>query len=213
MKTLGWWLCHQDPDRTISFGDFSMPLCIRCTGLFLFMGVVMWAGTLAPAPRHGARALILPALAALTGSGILLAQWLGAQLGFWHSNLVSRLLTGFASGAGLGWLIQTAFSLRFAARAGARRSNPRAWAAVLSFVLVSAGSLVLLLVSPPWPVVGGLLGAGSLAGFFTASAWCMAIILSYAIRDSDDRPRITIIAPIVAICLVVQALAMAFVRI
>jgi uncharacterized membrane protein len=32
---IGYAICHQLPDRTIHFGDTPLPLCARCTGIYL----------------------------------------------------------------------------------------------------------------------------------------------------------------------------------
>ena len=108
---LGWWICHQDPDRSLRLGEMLLPMCARCTGIYLFLGICLWAGLLAGRPT-GIRSLAVPAAAAAAGCGVLLVQWLGAQMGLWTSTPLNRILTGLLCGAGIGWLLHTAMGLR-----------------------------------------------------------------------------------------------------
>lgn len=214
LMTLGYWLCHQDPGRSLYFGTNPMPLCIRCTGLYLFMGLATWWGLLFP-PSKGMRRLVVGVLAAAMGCGLLFAQWLGAQMGFWHSNVTNRLLTGMAAGIGLGWLLHEAFSLSLRNANDKERTSRSSWrmlAAPLGFVLSCALCLYVLFSLPPWPWLGTLMGASSLGGFFTASGWGYAVVLGYLIRNEQGRPRTTVIAAVTASVIVIQAILMALVR-
>ena len=53
----------------------------------------------------------------------------------------------------------------------------------------------------------------SLAGWFTSTAWGLAIVLSYVIKDEEGRPRKPPIAAIVGGAMVIESLLMVFVRI
>lgn len=206
LMALGWWICHQDPERTLALGGATMPLCARCTAIYLFLGLALAAGLVAGRPR-ARNALLHASIGAGAGAAILLAQWLGAQAGLWISNSASRIASGLACGAGLGWLLATAFGLRFM-----QRARPAA-AALASFVAPALACLVLLLAAPHWPSAAHALGIGSLGGFFLAAAWVQAIVLSYVVRRPDGSPRGLLVAAIVAAALVIEAVAMSLVRI
>ncbi len=203
---LGWWICHQDPARSLSLGGATLPLCARCTGIYLFLGLCLWTGLLAGRPS-GMRSLAIPAAAAAAGCAALLGQWLGAQMGLWTSTPLSRILTGLACGSGIGWLVHTAFGLRLL------RCQPRPWLAAAAFGVGSGGFLAILLVAPPWPVAAHVAGAASLAGFFSAGAWIQAILLSFVLTDRDGVPRRLPIAFIVIPAIILEAAAMSVIRI
>lgn len=203
---LGWWICHQDPARSLDLGGTTLPMCARCTGIYLFLGLCLWAGLLAGRPS-GVLSLAVPAATAAAGSVALLVQWMGAQAGLWTSTDTNRILTGLACGAGIGWLVHTAFGLRLLA--GRRRR----WPAVLLFGGASGSALLVLFMAPPWPVASLAIGAASLAGFFSAAAWIQAILLSFVLTDGKGEPRRLAIAAIVIPAIILEAIAMSIIRI
>jgi len=87
--------CHGIPDRCLSLGGRRMPICARCTGIYLgYLALVVFAarfwqtGTL-PAPLP-LLALHLP----------LLLDGLTQAAGWRQSNNALRLLTGVLAGVG-----------------------------------------------------------------------------------------------------------------
>jgi uncharacterized membrane protein len=209
LMDLGWWLCHQDPDRTMTFGGVVLPLCVRCTGLYLFMGLVLWCGLLAPPPGRWRRALALSATAAVLGCCVLFAQWTGAQLGWWLSNLANRLLTGMAAGAGIGWLLHAAATERL--RSSSRRQ--KSFLPFLSLLALSfAVALALLLARPPWPAAGWTLALASLAGFYSSVGWGLAVVLSFIVTGDRGRPRTGAVAGLAAAGALALAVVLSVVR-
>jgi uncharacterized membrane protein len=203
---LGWWICHQDPDRSLSLGGVVLPLCARCTGIYLFLGLCLWWGLLAGRPA-GVKSLVIPAAAAVAGCAALLGQWTAAQLGLWPSTSLNRLLTGLACGAGIGWLLHTALGLRLLV---GKRSP---WPAAIACGAASTAALLVLLLRPPWPVAAHLTGAVSLAGFFSASGWIQAILLSFVITDREGQPRRWLVAAVATAAVILEAVAMSLIRI
>lgn len=203
---LGWWICHQDPVRTLSLGESTMPLCARCTAIYHFTGIALLAGLVAgrPASRW---ALPAAAGAAVAGVAIVLGQWLGSQAGLWASNFTNRILSGLACGGGLGWLLHTALGLRLVRR----RGSP--WLGALLFAAGAGASLAIMLAAPPWSVAAHVIGIGSLAGFLAAAAWGQAILLTYVFRTPGDEPRRALITATVAVAVAFEAVAMSLVRI
>ncbi len=206
-RTLGYWVCHQDPVRSMDLGGEVLPICARCTPLYVYLGLALWAGLLAGRPR--ARAWpVLPASAAALGCVVILVQWGGAQAGLWQSTAIARTLTGMAAGAGLGWLIHCAAASRFAA------DRPRsAWLPAAAFLAPAAAVAALLFLRPSWPVAAGIVGWASILGFLSASAWIAATILSYVIVDPSRRPRSRPILLVVAAGMACEILFLAMVRV
>ncbi len=215
LMALGWWVCHQDPARTISFGHVAMPLCIRCTGLYLSMGLVMWSGLMLPSPRRAVLGVSLAAIAALSGSGLLMLQWILAQLHVWPSTATNRLLTGYLAGTGLGLLLHVALSIRLKRPfekkpAGSARTRVVGW---MVMALSWFGSLVLLLLHPSCGAMGWILGGLSLAGFYSASGWGIAVILSYVMVDEENRPRRPLIVALALLASILEAAVLSVTRI
>jgi uncharacterized membrane protein len=206
LMALGWWVCHQDPARSIFFGQAVTPLCARCTSIYLFLGLALWAGLVAGRPRDGA-GLLLAVVAAAVGSAITLAQWMGAQAGLWESTPLNRILTGMPCGAGLGVLLHAGMSLRLRSRSG------RPCAARVVFALASAAVLALLVLQPPWPAVSFVLGALSLAGFFSSSAWIHAILLSFIFRRREGTPHVPAVWAVTGAAVLLEAVLMSVIRI
>ena len=101
-------ICHQMADHSLHFQGQALPLCARCTGLFVAFALSMLWYRLAGRSRHGG----MPRGGALATSALLLAVWaldgansLGHMLsgGGWlyaPSNAL-RLITGLAAGVAL----------------------------------------------------------------------------------------------------------------
>jgi len=77
------WICHQRPDRCWRLADHSLPVCVRCLGLY--------AGALAGAAAgwRFSRPLLLGS-AALAG-----ADWLAEAGGWLAPPSATRFLCGF----------------------------------------------------------------------------------------------------------------------
>ena len=104
-------ICHQLADHSLHFEGQALPLCARCTGLFVAFALTMLWYWLARRSRHAG----MPRGAVLAASVLLLAVWaldgvnsLGQMLsgGAWlyaPSNAM-RLITGLAAGVALATL-------------------------------------------------------------------------------------------------------------
>ncbi|MDO4530846.1 MAG: DUF2085 domain-containing protein [Bacillota bacterium] len=94
LSRFGAAVCHRMAERSLYFDGMQMPLCARCTGIYLgaFFAFffLFWKGR-----KEGNRPFSLPQ-ALLTAAAILpvAADGLGSYLGFWQSSAFLRLLTG-----------------------------------------------------------------------------------------------------------------------
>jgi len=93
-------VCHQQPERSFHLGGVRMPVCARCTGLYIAGAAGLLAGWLGGArePRR-ARALFVASLLPVALS--VAVEWAGLAA---PSNGV-RAATGLPAGAVAGWLI------------------------------------------------------------------------------------------------------------
>jgi uncharacterized membrane protein len=93
-------VCHQRPDRSFRAGAVPLPVCARCTGLYLAAALgacAAWAG----ARRQAPRAAGLLALASLPTVLTLVLEWSGAAA---LSN-GARSAAAVPLGAAAAWLV------------------------------------------------------------------------------------------------------------
>ena len=111
-RILGYTVCHQLPEHSLSMAGQQLPLCARCTGLYIgflvgLLGMAIQgklrASQLPPSTVTG---LLLAAFAAMAADGFnsLLGFLSDAPPPYEPSNLL-RLITGTAAGASLALLL------------------------------------------------------------------------------------------------------------
>ena len=84
--------CHQRPERSLFFRGRQMPLCARCTGV--------WIGYAAAAVLF-ACGLRLPLWACFCCAGAMLLDWSVQRLGWRESTNARRVITGILGGIGV----------------------------------------------------------------------------------------------------------------
>lgn len=112
---VGSAVCHQRPERSFHVGGLRLPVCGRCTGLYLSgaAGVLAGLAWAAGSRRRGRRR---PAgdwrpwlLAAAVPTGVtLLAEWAG----WWVPSNAARALAAVPLGAVAGGLVAVGLSFR-----------------------------------------------------------------------------------------------------
>lgn len=165
---LGYAVCHRIVERSFHVHERPLPLCARCTGIYL--GV--WTGLGVFAARGRLRAARLPRArllaAMLLGVGLYGLDGLNSYLSIFarytppyepHNTL--RLLTGTTFGLALITIVWPVFnSLLW--RAPQDAAPVRSWGELIALyaLAMGAGALVLL----GWPPLRAALGAISAAG-------------------------------------------------
>jgi uncharacterized membrane protein len=98
LSFLGGGLCHQEVERTFSIESLNMPVCSRCTGIYLGIFLSLLALILIERKIKGE----FPSLKiVLISVGVFLIMGLDvvlSTLGFIKSNNIIRMVTGFMSG-------------------------------------------------------------------------------------------------------------------
>ncbi len=117
---LGYGVCHQIPDRTIHLAGQALPLCARCSGIYL--GAVLGFVTILLLGRTRHSALPpTPVLAVLLGFVALMGvDGLNSYLTFfpglphlYEPQNVLRLTTGMLHGLALSFIVYPVFSYTF----------------------------------------------------------------------------------------------------
>ncbi len=92
--------CHRDPARSLVLGGAVLPVCTRCLGIYLGVGL----GALALRPRLGVWALrIWVILAALLMLGDVLSELYGLRPAWAPLRMASGLLLAYPVGSALVW--------------------------------------------------------------------------------------------------------------
>jgi uncharacterized membrane protein len=149
----GYAVCHRIPERSFLIADRQLPLCARCSGLYLGAG----AGLVALAALGGPRAGRFPARPYALVLGLFMLAWAGdgfnsflALLDLPHlyepSNLL-RLITGSLAGIAISAVLLPALNITLwrapdDARAVARPAD-------LLWLLVAAAGVVLVVLFAP----------------------------------------------------------------
>lgn len=102
---MGSLVCHQLTERSFRVDGEWMPVCARCTGVYLGFLVGALPGLAGralgrPTPAGAGLAVVAWGLI-----GVLLVQAVGERWGFWSSGNGVRVLLGLLGGAGIGTLL------------------------------------------------------------------------------------------------------------
>ncbi len=198
IRQLGFALCHQLPERSISFGGRSMPVCARDAGLLAGFFLVLLI--LALPGRRGAawpRKAVLVACG--LGIGWLAFDGLSSYVGVRETSNVLRFLSGLAGGAGLAVPLAVLFNRYVLGESRERSIFTRLRAGAIATVLVALCLLFLL-----HPVVlfqpAQVLLALCIMGTFLA----LNLILVYSLREWASGPllaRLAVLPSVLAVLL------------
>ena len=99
LQRMGSAVCHQMAERSFLFHGMQMPLCARCTGIYI--GVFFAFCFFFWKKRMEAGKPLSLQQAVVTGAAILPVglDGVGSYLGFWESSQLMRVLTGSLVGA------------------------------------------------------------------------------------------------------------------
>jgi len=110
---LGFSVCHQLPERTLLLGSILMPVCSRCSGIyigFLFTIVFLFISFRKKESDLPPVYVIIIAIVFILSAvvdGIL------SYLGYYETNNIIRLATGYMFGAGISIIIYPVFVFQY----------------------------------------------------------------------------------------------------
>lgn len=96
--------CHQRSNRSLFLNDNQLPLCIRCSGIFLGIPLgclisLLWVIPIGPTLHRKVIIVLVIGLVPIVVDGG------GQSLGFWESIPINRILTGILAGAAGGLIL------------------------------------------------------------------------------------------------------------
>ena len=159
MERMGSAVCHQMAERSFIFEGMQMPLCARCTGIYIGAFFAFCFFFLKKRIDNGKAFSI--GQAALTGCAILPIgiDGVGSYLGFWESSQWMRVLSGSLAG-----VIVPGFLLMAVNYDPQKRNEKPIYektSELLFLMAIAVGFGMLLYAGVP---VGGIAGAVSVLG-------------------------------------------------
>ena len=99
LERMGSAVCHQMAERSLLFNGMQMPLCARCTGIYIGAFFAFCFFFLKKRMQAGNSFTMIQAI--LTGLAILPVgiDGVGSYLGFWESSQLMRMFSGSLVGA------------------------------------------------------------------------------------------------------------------
>ena len=94
----GGGLCHQRIDRSFNSGTFNMPVCSRCTGIYLGIFLSLLALILIERRVKGEFPSLKIVLVSVGAFLLMGLEVVSSTLGFIQSNNIIRMTTGFLMG-------------------------------------------------------------------------------------------------------------------
>jgi len=110
LEYIGSLVCHQAPDRTIQMGGKFLPLCSRCTGIYLgfLLGIlyqfILWKTKVRELPCQKISIVSVSLL------GLLIIDSLGSYFKLWSLSNSQRLVLGLLGGSSISLFLFPAFN-------------------------------------------------------------------------------------------------------
>jgi uncharacterized membrane protein len=207
MHWLGFGLCHQLADRSLSAGGVQLPVCARDTGIYI--GFMVSLLVIALLDRGGRRRD--PSAAWLFGfaaAAVILLAWDGvtSYAGLRESTNLLRLVTGVGTGFALTLVVVPILNSQLWRRSGAGRVLDRPWQGV---VWLAAAPATLAALSWGAPLLGAgyaLLTAAAILVTFTA---VNLIVVTLIPRFECSADRLRDAWPAIALALAVTGVELA----
>ncbi|MGE0866231.1 MAG: DUF2085 domain-containing protein [Vicinamibacterales bacterium] len=99
-------VCHQLPERSFALAGRQLPVCARCSGLYLgvALGLLGWflVRRLLPVPLAGSRRLLAGLAIAAVPTTV---SWVTGVLGIWDGTNVIRAVLALPLGLGAGAVV------------------------------------------------------------------------------------------------------------
>lgn len=188
-------ICHQIPERSLHYQGQPLPLCARCTGVFVALPLgllTLWAigqgrrSGFPPKRRWPWIALLVAAWAA-DGLNSTMALLRGAPLAYAPSNLL-RLATGAGLGMALAAVVYPIYHLALWGDDDPRPVLAEPWSLpALLGVGASWVVLALLWAAAPWPLMVVLVAVGALSSLALINGLLWALGLDLARRHNPAR--------------------------
>ena len=113
IRDIGFSVCHQIPQRTLLFGKIYMPICSRCSGIYIGFLVSIIFLFLVFRKRESD---LPPTYVIICAAVFILSTIIDGILsyfGVYSTNNTARLITGYSFGAGIAIIIYPIFIYQY----------------------------------------------------------------------------------------------------
>jgi uncharacterized membrane protein len=187
----GYAVCHRIPERSLIVGGRQLPLCARCSGLYLGA----FAGLLALVALGKARAGRFPARPFVVILGLFMLAWAGDGANsflalfdlphLYEPSNALRLITGALAGIAVAAVLLPALNITYWRSPADQRVIARP--ADLIWLLAAAAAVVLVVLSAPdWMLYPLALLSGALVPLLLGALFSM-FYLSFTRREGAAR--------------------------
>lgn len=146
---LGFSVCHQLPGRTLLFGKILMPVCSRCSGIYLgFLLSVIFLSALYRKKESDLPPVYVIASAALFILSTVI-DGVFSYSGLYITNNIIRLITGYMFGAGIAIIIYPVFTYQYF-KEPQRKKIFYNYRHFIYFILFSIFMIAVQLLGPSW---------------------------------------------------------------
>jgi uncharacterized membrane protein len=138
----GFSVCHQLPERSMLLGNIYMPVCCRCSGIYIgfFLSIAILFLI------HRKRQSDMPPLYIIIISCFFIASTFADGLlsyfGVYETNNIIRLATGYLSGAGIAVILYPIFNFQYY-RVSARRKIFETYQLYIFFIIITLDAIIL----------------------------------------------------------------------
>jgi uncharacterized membrane protein len=153
---IGFGLCHRLTERSFIIDGHQLPLCARCTGMYL--GMLIGVAFLAKRGRlRAARLPFKPIILTLIGFiGLMGIDGLNSTISvipnapqLWHTTNFLRITTGTLYGLAISLLFPPYLNLAIWDQPGGDRTL-KSWRELVPILIVAAIAIALVLAQPDW---------------------------------------------------------------
>lgn len=148
INDIGFSVCHQIPQRTLLFGKIYMPVCSRCTGIYIGFFVSIIFLLLAFRKKESD----LPPIYIIAGAAtFILSAVIDGGLSYfmiYSTNNAVRLITGYLFGAGIAIMLYPVFSYQYYSFPQSKKIFDN-FKYFIYFIVVSVFFMIILLLQLP----------------------------------------------------------------
>jgi uncharacterized membrane protein len=177
LEISGGFVCHQIPERSFVVDGHPLPLCARCTGLYLGTALGGLLGLWRAFLSRGSLVQGTPAIWVWLGVVGLVVHASGEHWGFWAASNLERAAAGALGGLALGWALVSLLLLRPMSEMVHRGSRLRLRRLVV--VVVTAAAIVFHL----WGFYEGLAAVVGVSLFATYFLLNLALVRTVLSRE------------------------------
>ncbi|MCL2491316.1 MAG: DUF2085 domain-containing protein [Coriobacteriia bacterium] len=174
LHLLGFGLCHQMPERSFIYGGVQLPVCARCTGMYVGITITL---VLLFVLYKGAQRVGLPSTAFFVAAAIATFaigfDGFGSYLGFYETNNFARILTGIMFGSAMGVVLYAILIESLAKFISADKILNTTKEMSIWLASVPLGLLFIYIICP----LLGPLAAGLVGILIIVTFWLLALVI------------------------------------